>query len=206
MLRISAFVILCLLSIESWGQFNGRFIIGCDLYQWYRNPQNNSSELGGSSGGIFPLVLGTEFMAGKGNYSFGIQTNANLGIFNFDTDYKGLGAVAFPFIAKVNYGCLSGFSSKMIGFSVGGGIQYQRTELFGLSSKFDQYEREFFPTYIGQIEIAGGLGGLNISYYLRMGLNQELKEAFSFNSGVLFSLNYYKRVVEDKKISNPLKS
>ena len=36
-------------------------------------------------------------------------------------EYKGLGAVAFPVMAKLNFGALSGFSSKLTGGYLGGG-------------------------------------------------------------------------------------
>lgn len=205
MLRVILLIVILSNSYKCLSQFNGRLILGIDLYQWYRNPHTNSSQLEGSSGGVLPFILGTEIMAGKNNYSIGLEADINLGVFNFDTEFKGLGALAIPILMKLNYGCLSGFSTKIIGASIAGGVQFQKTELFGLSSKYDQYERKFFPTYVGQIDLAGGLGGLNFSYYIRIGMNPDKPEAFSLNTGILTRINYFKKKL-DSKNSNPLKS
>lgn len=76
--------------------------------------------------------------------SIGVQASANLAPLALDiNEYKGLGAVAFPVMAKLNFGALSGFSSKLTGGYLGGGLQWSRTELFGLNSKHRNVERIF---------------------------------------------------------------
>lgn len=205
-MRIGFIIVLILVFNCIHAQFNSRFIIGTDLYQWYRNPIKNSSDLPGSSGGTLSAIIGSEIMAGRNNYSVGLETHINLGWLNLDTDYKGWGAVAFPILLKLNAGSLSGFSTKLIGWSMGAGIQFQKTELLGLTKKYDSYTREFFPTYIGQIEVGGGIGGLNLSYYLRIGTNPDLPDAYNFNTGILLRLNYFHKNVSQEKGHNPLKS
>ncbi len=198
---------LFILMLESvTAQFNSRLVIGTDLYQWYSNPLKVGSTASSSSGGVLSAILGSEIMAGRNNYSVGLEANVNLGWLDFDTDYKGWGAVSFPFILKLNSGSLSGFSDKLIGWSIGLGMQYQKTELFGLTDAYQFTHRIFFPTYIGQIELAGGIGGLILAYYIRLGKNPCLENAISFNTGLLFRLNYFHKNVQTKKNSNPLKS
>ena len=73
-------------------------------------------------------------------------------------DFKGIGAVSFPLMVKLQFGGLSSFVDNRFGFALGGGLQYTRTELFGLSNEFEELgvERNYFRTYI--IEADFGFG------------------------------------------------
>ncbi|MCC6817201.1 MAG: hypothetical protein IT267_12370 [Saprospiraceae bacterium] len=187
---LSILILNILILTSLCAQFKGRLVTGFDFYQYYRNPKDNSVDLGGSSGGILVPSIGTEFILGKRNFSVGVEAQVSLGLLNFDTKYKGLGAVSFPLMMKINMASLSGFSSRLLGYSLGAGIQFQRTELFGLISKYDLYQRKFFPTYIVQFEIGGGIGGLNASVFVRLGKSFVNNQSFSLNSGIAIKLNF----------------
>ena len=100
--------------------------------------------------------------------------------------------MSFPLLLKANFNGLSGLSkNKLIGFSIGGGIQYSKTELFGLSKKYQELDRSFFPTYVGEIGIGGGVSGSSVVWNTRVGIGKN--HAFVFNTGLVFYINYFKQ-------------
>ena len=166
---------------------------GLDLYQWYRNPESNLSPQKESSSGtaILAFPLGVKLGVGNAACVISVEASANLGLFSLDTrHYKGLGAIAFPVLLKANFGSMTGLNySKILGFAFGGGLQYSRTELYGTSLKYENLHRDFFKTYVGEINVGAGLGGFNLSYYLRIGLGED--KSFSLNNGIICQIQFF---------------
>lgn len=203
--------LLIIISLLFWlplyGQFTHKMIIGFDLYQKYRNPVDQKVNDDSRSAGnvILAIPIGYSLFIGKNNFSISTEASANIAPLAFDAgQYKGLGALSFPLLAKLNFGALSGFSeNKLLGYSIGGGIQFNRTELFGLTNKYNFLERNYFPTYVGEVGIGGGVSGLNVILYFRVGTAAH--KAFSFNSGLIFNVDLFKpksKVVKKPKSSS----
>lgn len=174
-----------------------QLITGMDLYQWYKNPKcNEAAATRSSSSGtsILAFPLGARFITGVNNFSLSFEASANIGLFSVDiNEFKGVGSLAFPLIIKFNQGGLSGFSkNKLLGYSIGGGIQYSRTELFGLTSSFNYLTRDFFPTYVGEISIGGGVNGASVVFNNRIGIGP--KNSFTLNSGIIIYMNFHKNM------------
>lgn len=52
-------------------------------------------------------------------------------------DYKGMGTLSYPIMAKLNFNGLSALDKEgRMGLSIGGGLQYNRTEWYGLDEEF----------------------------------------------------------------------
>jgi hypothetical protein len=170
-----------------YGQFSHKMIIGFDFYQKYRNPQESKINDDSRSSGnvILAIPIGYSLAIGKNNVSFSAEASANIAPLAFDAgQYKGLGALS-------------------LGYSIGGGIQFNRTELFGLTKKYNVLERNFFPTYVGELGVGGGVSGLNVILYFRVGAAAQ--DAFSFNSGLIFNVDLYKtktKVPKKPKLSS----
>ncbi|MEP7196325.1 MAG: hypothetical protein ABI851_07370 [Saprospiraceae bacterium] len=188
MMKIKFLAIFLLIQCKLFAQFNSRIITGIDFYHWLNNPELVGDSKHNSVGSVFPLIVGAELLFGKSSYSLGLEAQTNLSLFAFDVnEYKGIGAVSFPFMLKLNYGSLSGFGSKLFGISLGGGLQYNRTELIRTSKNFKNLERSFFPTTIGEINVGVGLSGIVIAYYVRIGNGKE--HSMSFNTGLTTRIN-----------------
>ncbi|HHH54902.1 MAG TPA: hypothetical protein ENK91_14665 [Bacteroidetes bacterium] len=163
---------------------------GIDFYQRYVNPKDDIA-YPASGNVLLNLVYGPRFWVGTKSISLSLEAQANLGITAFAIkDFKGMTEVAFPFLAKINFNGLSGFMPGFSkGFSVGGGIQYTRTELFRNETyKKKGVEREFFKTYIFEINYGFGSFGSSGYFYLRYGMDFE-DDASVLNIGLLYSIN-----------------
>lgn len=162
-----------------------------DLYMRYVNPVEAGVDAKRSSGAaISSLSLGPKLWMGGNNFSFSLEAQANIAPLSFNvSEYKGMGAVAFPLMGKFNFGAASGFNEdRILGWSIGGGVQYNRTELFGLTDKFDDIERSYFATYVGELAIQLGIAGFDAGFYIRMGFGEN--EARSFNIGYVLNFNF----------------
>jgi hypothetical protein len=178
-------------------------ILGIDMYQQYKNPTHVSDKGASNSSGaaLLSIPFGIQFSYGRNNASVALEAGANISPLAFDvSEYKGLGAVSFPLMAKINFGALTGHSSnRLIGYSLGGGVQLNRTELFGLTDNYKELNRRFFSTYVCEVGFGGGVGGFNAIFYVKIGLNKE--EAFSFNSGLVTKTNLFQTKSSPKKKS-----
>ena len=173
---------------------------GGDLYQRYTNPENpaDSGALRSSGNALLNSSFGPKIWIGGDRFSLSVEAQVILGATGFDmNEYKGLGMLAFPVMAHLNFKGNSGFGNKTkfgTGFSVGGGVQYSKTELYGTTKDFEDLERKLFPTYVGEIQIGGGGGGINIYFYTRYGVGydfdtSEFTGANSLNIGISSSFN-----------------
>lgn len=178
-------------------------VYASDLYQRYVNPVEAGVDAKRSAGAaVSSIALGPKLWVGGNSFSFSLEGQANFAPLAFNVaEYKGLGAVAFPLMGKFNFGAASGFNEdKLFGWSIGGGIQYNRTELFGLTEKFDHIERSFFPTYVGESSINVGIAGFDLALYVRLGFGEE--KARSFNIGYSMNFNFGQMVKMGKRINN----
>ncbi len=197
-------VTLCMLSMASVSQAQ-QFGIGLtaewDLYNRYANPDDS---LGGRGNGsaLLNLGVGPKLWVGGENFSFSVESLANLGFFGLNlTDYKGLGNFSLPVIAKLNFEGLSGLNKELkLGFGLGGGIQWNRTELYYVTSDFKEKggERSMFRTYIIQGDVGLGVAGFAGRFFVRYGFNNDLS-ANSVNIGFQFDFN----IPRLKKIDDP---
>lgn len=197
-------LVICLMIIKQ--DISAQFGIGLtfsnDLYNIYNNPSDGIAHRRNGSA-LLNLSLGPKIWVGGEKFSVSVEGQANLSPLGLALkDYKGLGAVSFPFLAKLNFGGLSGMNDSMaFGFSVGGGIQYNRTELFGLSEEFASQGvvRDYFRTYNIQAGYGIGISGFTAELFSRYGFNPDLDGANNFHVGLQFGFN----IVALKKIRKP---
>lgn len=174
---------------------------GLDIYQRYSNPDDG---IASSSAGnvLFNFIYGPKIYAGSKNLSVSLETQVNLGLTSLAVkDFKGVGALSFPILCKLNFKGLSGFSTGLSsGFAIGAGIQYTKTELFGLLDQFEDkgVTRDFFKTYFAQIDFGYGSFGIDGSFYLRLGYDPERKSN-TFNFGLVYNSNHTFRKKMNKK-------
>lgn len=189
----------CLGIKNTQAQFGVGVVFSNDFYQRFTNPTDEYS-----AGNVLTnLAFGPKIWVGKSSFSFSVEAQAGIGLFGFDASkYKGIGMSHFPIIGSFNFKGTSGFGNDLKkGFSLGGGVQYNRTELFGLSKEFkDQgITRSFFPTYI--IQAAGGVGfnGFVVLGFIRYGFHPDNKSN-SLNIGIQTDLNI---IAFRKNLKNP---
>ncbi len=201
---IFALIIMITLAGIAQGQvpFGYGFTASNDLYQWYRNPgelPGGASNTAGSA--ILNLGLGPKVWVGTAKTSFSVESQAVLGVLGYSAgSYKGLGMGAIPIIGRINFKGLSTFDREgKTGFSIGGGIQFNKTEAFGVAEDYAAtIQRKFFRTYVGQISYGFGISGFNIQGIVRYGYDPD-SEARSLNVGLQYDFN--RPMI--KKITNP---
>lgn len=175
-------------------QFGAGLVLSGDYYQWYRNPTvAGETEQQSAGNAILNGGIGPKVWIGKGGFSFSLEGQFNMGITAFDMhEYKGMGNIAFPLLAKLNFGALSSFKSDADkGFYIGGGLQYSRTEAYGLTADFDgNTTRGLFRTIVGEIGYGVGGKGFVASTFVRLGFEKD--NAFTLNVGSVIDLNFSK--------------
>ena len=204
MKKLFIFFLLLFTGFPSFGQFGFGTVGGFDFYQRYKNPVDNIA-YPASGNALLNFIYGPKIWIGSKKFSVSLEGQINLGLTSFALkDYKGLGAVSFPIIGKLNFKGLSGFHTGFAtGFSLGGGIQWSKTELFYLDNKYknEKVVREFFDVIFGQIDIGVGSFGTDGSVYVRYGYNPDNK-AKVLNIGMVFNSNKtFKKKM--KKLGNP---
>jgi hypothetical protein len=177
------------------------FTLANDLYHRYTNPVDNKlSPSAGSA--ILNFGGGPKLWIGNKSTSFSLEGSAMWGIIGLSSkDYKGLGTLAVPLMAKLNFRGLSTFDREgKLGLSIGGGIQYHRTELYGLSDEARNLSirRPFHQTYIAQVGYGWGVSGFTVVGFGRYGWNTDLK-INTLSVGIQYDLN----LKSTKNISNP---
>lgn len=161
------------------------------LYERFTNPEDDiSSRTAGSA--LFNLGVGPKVWIGGTKFSISAEASANIAPFGFSLgEFKGLGIVSFPVLARLNFGGLSNFNKKgTVGFSIGGGFQWARTEAFGVTPKFEQQgvERSLYKSFVGEITAGFGMSGFSGYGFIRYGANNEL-DVKTFNFGIGYDFN-----------------
>lgn len=200
-MRFIVAVLLGLFTNTLSAQVGYGFTLTNDLYHRYSNPEDG---IAGRSAGsaILNLGAGPKIWLGGQNVSLSLEAQACIGFLGLAIkDYKGLGTVSYPIMAKINFNGLSGLDREgRLGLSIGGGIQYSKTELYGLDDSFAEkgVERKLFKTYIAQAGYGFGISGFGLQGFARYGWNPDNK-ANSLNIGLQWDFNW--RMV--KKIASP---
>jgi hypothetical protein len=192
-------------SILSFGQFGYGLTASTNIYDRYTNPKD-AGDAYRSAGAFFPNIgVGPKIWMGGQNMSLSLEAQAGLSVFALALkDYKGMGAVQFPILAKLNFNGLSGLDKEgKLGFTIGGGIQFTRTELYGLRESFELAgtKRTLFPTYIAQVGYGFGLSGFCLNAFGRFGYNPDTK-ANNLSVGIQYDFNFNLL----KKIATPASS
>jgi len=198
-MRLLGVVVLIIFSIQTGAsQFNLGVVSGGDLYQRFVNPIDDTGADRSSGSAIMNASIGLKVWIGAPAASLSIESYLNSGSLALNIEeYKGLGALSFPVLAKLNFKGLSAFNiiEDKSGWSIGGGIQWNKTEVYGLSSaaRAQGVERKYFPTYIAEVSFGTGTKSKVREFYIRYGLNPELS-ANSLNIGVntTFSIPFFK--------------
>lgn len=193
-----AFFLLCA-SLSA--QFGIGAVMTTDLYQHYTNPSDNISDPTHGNA-ILNLGLGPKIWLGAENFSVAVDARANIGLTGFTLgENKGLGALAIPILASFNFNGLSSMDrTGRTGFSIGGGIQYVKTELYGLDQEFVDLgvTRDFFQVYVVQLGYGYSVSGASAQGIIRYGFNPET-DARSINIGLQYDFN----LIMMKKIDDP---
>lgn len=188
---ILIYLFVTLFSGLSFGQFGYGFTLNHDLYQRYVNPEDNAGKLSSGSA-ILNLSAGPKIWVGGKTFSVSIEGTANIGLLALTlNENKGIGTVAYPIIASLNFKGLSTLSREgQLGLRIGGGIQYSKTELYGIKDEYvDQgVTRELFRTYVAQIGYGFGISGFTIHGIARYGWNPDTK-ANTLNIGLQYDFN-----------------
>ena len=169
-------LLVLLISHQSYSQIEFGYVLGTDFYQRIKNP---ADELASPSAGnvLLNYFLGPKVWIGGPDFSLSLEGQANIGFTTLSIkDYKGLGSVSFPLMAKLNFGGMTGMDREFdLAFALGGGVQYSKSELFYLSKSYKDKGviRALNPTYI--IEAALGYGGFGLDggLYVRYGFHPD---------------------------------
>lgn len=194
------------LTVMGQSQALGQFGIGAtmthDLYNRYSNPDDGIAHSANGSA-FLNLGIGPKIWFGGENLSVSLESQAVIGFLGLSMpDYKGLGNLSFPIMAKLNFAGLSTLNKEgRFGLSLGGGIQYNRTELYYLANKFEErgVERSYFKTYVVHAGYGFGISGFGAQFFVRYGFNPDLDGANSLNIGLQYDFNGSRL----KKIDDP---
>jgi opacity protein-like surface antigen len=177
--------------VSCYSQVGYGLTLKTELYSRYKNPPDQiASPSAGSA--LLNLGIGPKIWFGGDNISFSPEASVVFSPFALSTkDYKGLGALSFPIMAKLHFLGMSNFNRDgKFGFAVGGGIQYTRTELFGLNDSFAEQgvNRKYFKTYIVEADFGFGLSGFDLHGLLRYGFNMD-SNANTWSLGIGYDFN-----------------
>jgi opacity protein-like surface antigen len=161
-----------------------------ELYTRYANPSDGiASRSAGSA--LANFGLGPKLWFGGKNFAISPEAAAVISPFALSTGvFKGIGAVSFPLMVKFQFGGLSSFADNKFGFALGGGIQYSRTELFGVTNEFEDLgvERNYFRTYIIEADFGFGASGFTIHGLVRYGFDPDT-DANTISVGIGYDFN-----------------
>jgi hypothetical protein len=178
-------------TVKDTVKFGYGYTLSNDLYHVYTNPKDNiASPTSGSV--ILNLGGGPKLWLGNSKMSVSIEGQAIWGVLGVSSkDSKGLGTLAFPVLINLNFGGLSSFEREgKLGFCIGGGIQYSKTELYGLSSKYHALgvKRSYYQTYIGQVGYGFGVNGFGVLGFARYGFHPD-HSGKTLNIGLQWNFN-----------------
>lgn len=191
-LKVCIFFLPLFFAASLSGQFGYGLTGTIDLYQRYTNPESELVDNPHAGSALLNLGLGPKVWIGNHRFSVSLESQAVIGFFALSTsEYKGMGSLAIPIMAKLNFKGITGFEKEISqGFNLGGGIQYNRTELYGVTDSFGEkgVRRSFFPTYIAHAGYGFGLSGFTTQGFIRYGYHPD-KTQRSLNVGIQFDLN-----------------
>jgi len=162
-----------------------------ELYSHYSNPPDGIASR--SAGSVLANIgIGPKVWIGGPDFAFSPEVSVVFSPFALSiADFKGLGAVSFPIIGKFELLGNSNLNKDgKFGFSIGGGVQYNRTELWYLkpSVREQGVERSFFRTYVIEADFGYGLSGFDVHFFIRYGFANDTG-ANSLNIGIGYDFN-----------------
>ncbi len=162
-----------------------------DLYNRYANPTDDIAARSAGSA-IINLGVGPKLWIGGPDFSFSPEVTFQWSPFALSSkEFKGLGALSFPILGKFEFFGNSNFNKRgKFGFSIGGGIQYSKTELWYLKGSFKEggVVRPFFRTYVIEGDFGYGISGFDIHLFIRYGWSNDT-DANTLNIGVGYDFN-----------------
>lgn len=173
------YIVIIILSVffvnQAQSQINIGFLTGYDLYQRYVNPED-ASGLDRSSGSvILNTSIGAKIWLSTKVVGISVESYGNIGLLALNVEeFKGLGAFSLPVIGKLNFKGLTGVNKiKSFGYYIGGGVQWNKTELYGLSSdaKTKGVVRDFYKTYVIELGLGSGSREKSTEFFVRYGFN-----------------------------------
>lgn len=200
-LRFILFVgLLALVTTEAMTQVSYGLSLRTELYSRYRNPDPTSADQSPYAGSaLLNLGIGPKMWIGGDLFTIAPEATVVISPFALSTkDYKGLGALSFPLMVKLEFLGLSNFNEiEDFGFGIGAGVQYTRTELFGTSQDFRDAggSRGYYRTYIVQADFGFGASGFDIHGYIRYGYDTPTK-ANLWTVGVGYDFNLPRLIKE----------
>lgn len=201
-MKTFTFLFLFISSITTaYSQVGYGFTASYDIYQYFANPVDDTGESRSAGSALLNFGVGPKLWFGGQDVSFSVEAQANLGLLGFSAaDYKGLGVMSVPVMGQLNFAGQSGFDKELrFGWSIGGGIQYNRTELFHVSNSFEDKggARNWYRTYIGQIGYGASLSGVVGKAFVRFGYDQDTK-ACNASFGIQTDFNLQKtKLIDD---------
>lgn len=196
-------LLICLLvsTLSLSSQVGIGFTASTDLYTRFANPTDDIANRSSGSA-ILNIGAGPKIWFGNKNFSFSLEGQAILSPLAVSLeDSKGLGMLGIPIVARLNFKGLSGLNKLgTLGWSIGGGIQYNRSELFGLSEEFADLGvvREYQRLIIGQFGYGFGISGFTLHGILKYGFDPD-SDASLLTIGVQYDFNLPKM----KQIDDP---
>ncbi len=161
-----------------------------ELYSRYANPSDDiASRSAGSA--LANIGLGPKVWFGGKYFAVSPEATVVFSPLALSTgDYKGLGAISFPLMVKLQFGGLSSLVDNRFGFALGGGLQFTRTELFGLNNSFEDMgvTRSYFRTYVVEADFGFGTSGFTLHGLIRYGFNPDT-DANTISVGIGYDFN-----------------
>lgn len=167
------------------------FALEWSAYQHYQRPSNHQfAQISGqknSAGQILNVLPNARIgfvVYETESWGFGLHTGVTYSPFSLDIDqYKGMGAVGFPFIFSYQHHFANDFF-----MSIGGGVQFSKIEFSSKPLAFQSLENPYFMTYVGEIAM-----GVFSDYYVNIGITGFLRvgfhqfEAHTLDIGIRFN-------------------
>jgi len=169
-----------------------------ELYTRYANPSDDIAARGAGSA-LINLGFGPKLWFGDADFAVSPEASFMFSPFALSTgNYKGLGAISFPLLVKLEFLGNSNFNDDgKFGFSIGGGLQYSKTELWYLKDSFEEQgvDRNFFKTYVIEADFGYGLSGFDLHLFVRYGWSGDT-DANTLNIGFGYDFNVPKLIDE----------
>lgn len=131
------------------------FFMNYNLYSWYQKPSTIESPLS-SSGQVLNVLpgLGLNFWIGDvDHWILSIEGGLEFLPFALDIDnYKGLGALSIPILAKAQFPILKQKSLWLM-LHVGAGAQLLHTDIYARPDAYQNVANPFFTTIVGELGV-----------------------------------------------------
>lgn len=180
-------------------QFGFGGVVTNDIYVRAANPSDDIASEGAGSA-LLNLGVGPKIWMGGEKVSLSLEALAVISPLALSLkDYKGLGMVSYPLLAKLNFNGLSTLDKEgQPGFFVGGGLQYTRTELFYVKDEFKNKggKRELFRNYVATFGYGFGMSGFAGSAFVKYGWGDDNSNIMSLGIQLDFNAPMLKKITD----------